>query len=114
MISVDQKKVFDSLGHLYLMSMLDHVNLYIQCIEELIVRVKNNIKEYTRSGVTTKISAYADDTVGYLIDDRSIEHFFDEFEKWGIYSGARLNKKNIMKVDSEDTNKYENTWNNLQ
>jgi hypothetical protein len=39
-----------------------------------------------------KVSAYADEIVGYVIDKRSIKEFFSEFDEWGEISGARLNK----------------------
>ena len=69
--------------------------LYILCIEDLIQKVKanENIDGYKIANLTFKISGYADDIVGYVTNNNSIEHFFNEFEKWGKFSGARVNKK---------------------
>ena len=59
--------------------------LYILAIEELILRIKANseIKGYVKMNFETKISAYADDIVGYVVDRSSIKEFFAEFEGWG-------------------------------
>ena len=82
--------------------------LYIIAIDELIVRIKKNenIKGYKISVVSNyeiKVSAYADDIVGYVVDERSIRAFFAEFDEWGEVSGACLNKEKtkIMRNSSE-------------
>ena len=76
--------------------------LYILAIEELLIRIKRNpsIKGYMVSGSEIKVTAYADDVTGYLIDERSIKEFFLEFAEWGEISGASLNeeKTEIMHV----------------
>jgi hypothetical protein len=33
--------------------------------------------------VEIKISAYADDIVGYVVDETSVKEFFMEFDRWG-------------------------------
>ena len=39
------------------------------------------IKQYT--------SGYADEIVGYVVNKKSIDPFFAEFERWFRYSGAK-------------------------
>jgi exonuclease III len=86
--------------------------LYIIAIDELLVRIGENedIKGYKVRAVREfeiKTSAYADDVVGYVVDEASIEHFFSEFEKWGRVSGASLNKEKTklirIGVESEES-----------
>ncbi len=83
--------------------------LYIIAIDELLIRIEENekIKGYKVRALKEfeiKTSAYADDIVGYVIDEASIEHFFSEFEKWGKHSGASLNKDKtkLIKIGAED------------
>ena len=142
-ISVDQRKAFDSISHNYMFAILEHINigtfmlenikrlyrqsyahiilnqliskeiniksgikqgcalsmmLYIIAIEELLIRVKNNvkIKGYDIQSlvrVEIKVSAYADDVTGYTVDERSTKDFFQEFDEWGKMSGASINKE---------------------
>ena len=53
--------------------------------------------------IVTKISAHADDIVGYVVDMSSIEEFFAEFKRWRVFSGASLNKKKtkILNIDEK-------------
>ncbi len=45
--------------------------------------------------VEIKISAYADDIVGYIVDETSVKVFFMEFDRWGEISGASLNEDKL-------------------
>ncbi|CAF0936516.1 unnamed protein product [Brachionus calyciflorus] len=78
--------------------------LYIIAFEELMLRIKlnKNIKGYKIYGLEEreiKLTAYADDIVGYLRDKLSIELFFHEFAEWGEISGARINREKTGIVD---------------
>ena len=88
--------------------------LYVIVIEELLLRIEmnENIKGYKLKILKEseiKVTAYADDVVGYVVDDESIMHFFNEFEKWGMISGAKINrdKTQIIKIN-QDENLLEN------
>jgi hypothetical protein len=63
--------------------------LYILCIEELIIRLKQN--EEIKGFVISKAAGYADDISGFLKSINSISFFFQEFKEWGKISGAVLN-----------------------
>jgi len=83
--------------------------LYTLAIEELIIRIKENSKIKGYSIVSTiimqiKVSGYADDIVGYVVDDQSVKEFFIEFDKWGEISGALLNKKKTQILNIHDQN----------
>ena len=106
--------------------------LYVLAIEELILRIKNNTKINGHKlnilqEIEIKISAYADDIVGYVLDETSIKEFFLEFDKWGEISGAKINKdktkilkigcdqeKNVMKVLGVIFDKYGVSGKNLE
>ncbi|RNA13835.1 pol-like protein [Brachionus plicatilis] len=45
-----------------------------------------------------KSTAYADDIIGYVSDELSIELFFQEFDEWGEISGARINKEKTKTI----------------
>ena len=82
--------------------------LYIICLEELIIRIKNNnqIHGYvlnTTNRYECKTGGYADDIAGMLKSYECIEHFFDEFKEWGHVSGAILNveKTKILALNSK-------------
>ena len=142
LISVDQRKAFDSISHNYLFRLLDHLDmtdfmlsnikrlythsyariivnkhqsnrfdiksgikqgcalsmiLYVMAIEELLLRIELNpeIKGFNLNilkPMEIKSSAYADDIVGYVTDDISIEKYFESFYEWGKYSGASINR----------------------
>jgi hypothetical protein len=81
--------------------------LYIMCIEELVVRIKNNIhiKGYilnTTNKHECKAGGYADDIAGLLTNYECIEPFFNEFKEWGRVSSAILNveKTKILALNS--------------
>ena len=141
-ISIDQKKAFDSIIHSYLFKLLKRINignrlikiienlyngsvtrlningmlleeikvkksikqgdplsmwLYILALQEMLISIKNNqnINGYKLNILNngeTKVRAYADDVGGTLVNDDSIKELFNEFEKWGKYSGGEINK----------------------
>ena len=151
-VSVDQRKAFDSISHKYLFKLLEYLNLgefmfknirrlyensyakinvngfetkeikvnsgikqgcslsmilYVLAIEELLIRVNKNekIKGYQINIIIIsqiKVSAYADDVIGYLSDQRSIKEFFCEFGEWGEVSGAQINdeKTKILRLNN--------------
>ena len=158
-ISVDQKKAFDSIDHKYLFKILEHINignfllnnikrlysntfvhisvngyisnnfnicsgikqgcplsmlLYVIAIEELLLKIKqnNNIKGFKTcilKPIEIKSNAYADDVIGYVSNNESIDFFFEEFDKWGEHSGASINvtKTKILPINSDyDSSKY--------
>ena len=66
------------------------------------IKFNKNIKGYKIFGLEKreiKLTAYADDKVGYLNDKLSIELFFQEFDEWGEISGARINREKTVIVD---------------
>ena len=70
--------------------------LYILCIEEIIIRIKlnQNIHGYKVNShlqTTIKIVAYADDTTIIVTDETSVIEIKNEFDRWCLYSGAKLN-----------------------
>ena len=81
--------------------------LYILCIEELIVRIKNNslIKGIVVNAINRyecKAGGYADDICGFIKDYNCINVFFNEFKQWGTVSSAILNvdKTKILALNS--------------
>ena len=82
--------------------------LYILCIEELIIRIKQHksIEGFLLSTYTKreqcKAAGYADDISGFLKSLSSIYYFFQEFNEWGDISGAILNesKTKILALNS--------------
>ena len=71
--------------------------LYILALQEMLISIKNNpnINGYKLNILNngeTKVRAYADDVGGTLVNDDSIKELFNEFEKWGKYSGGEINK----------------------
>jgi hypothetical protein len=142
LVSVDQRKAFDSISHKYLFSLIKHLNLgdflynnitrlykgswtkieingsqtkridvktgikqgcalsmflYIVAIQECLLQIDDdeNIQGYeitvNKKGQFKSV-AYADDIVGILKNQKSIEFFFKCFENWGHDSGASINK----------------------
>lgn len=153
LISIDQRKAFDSISHNYLFKLLDHLNLskffnqnikrlyensfariivnqhqsnrfdiksgikqgcslsmmlYVIAIEELLLKINENseikgVKIDITKKLEIKSSAYADDVVGYVTDDNSVDAYFQEFKEWGRFSGASINKKKtkIIRINSD-------------
>jgi hypothetical protein len=94
------------------------MNLYTMAIEELIVKIHSNpnIKgfkipemisrlESNENAIEKEVKAsiYADDTDGILGTKESIDPFFDEFNNWGMISGASMNedKTKILAIKSQ-------------
>lgn len=80
--------------------------LYILCIEELLLRIKNNnkINGYKINSfiqIAIKISAYADDTTCITTDESSINEIIAEFDNWSLYSGAKLNKNKTSLITND-------------
>ena len=83
--------------------------LYTLCIEELLIRINENlaikgypIKMCTIGEMQFKTTAYADDVASLNNELRSIELTFDEFKQWGVISGASINedKTEILAINS--------------
>ncbi len=89
--------------------------LYVIAIEELILWIKDkkSIQGYITNVAERyeiKISAYADDIVGYVTDETSIKEFFMEFDEWGEISGAKLNKDKTKIIRLRYVNEKKLTW----
>ena len=81
--------------------------LYVFAIEELLLSINLNkgikgVRLNITKQIEIKSSAYADDVVGYVADNDSIEVYFNEFYKWGKVSGASINNKKtkIVSINS--------------
>ena len=84
--------------------------LYTLCIEELLIRINDNmaIKGYPIKLCTIgenqfKTTAYADDCASLNNDLQSINLTFEEFKVWGMVSGASINedKTEILAINSK-------------
>ena len=86
--------------------------LYSVCIEDLLIKINLNkkIKGYSLNiidNLQIKNKAYADDVTCFTQDDDSIIEIFNEFERWGNFSGSSVNKDKTQ-ILSTNTNLVNN------
>ena len=81
--------------------------LYTICIEDLLIKINlnKNIIGYRFNIINNyeiKNKAYADDVTCFTVDTNSIIEIFNEFTRWGKFSGSNINKEKtqIISINS--------------